>query len=190
MAKKVTAIVSLIIIGLLIVTTIVMANVDVNYGIEFDTPDIVRILKPSNSNPDDISSDKTKIKKIEEYINDASKESSLTALFNGTLFQHAEISTCSLTTIKTNSSCYYIEFVYQSAKVLKEGKDNYKENGKNYLYKELWFEISNKEGVNEFKVYVIPWQDENGNKNENKQVYSKYYTLKADFSNLYNFLAQ
>ena len=49
MAKKIGAIVSLIIIGIVIIAAIVMVNVDVNYRIECVKPDIIWVQTSDNN---------------------------------------------------------------------------------------------------------------------------------------------
>ena len=190
MAKKIIAIVSLVLIGLLISATLVMANVKVNYGINCSKPNIIRVLKPSSADADSVS--ETQKAEIEKFINGASKESSLTALFNGTLFEHAQVETdvSTPTAITTKSNCYYVQYVYTQPQILKEGNKNYKENNQTYLYKELWFEVSNLEGVNSYNVYIVPYLDNNGEENQNSKISAKHYVLNANLLSLYNYLVE
>lgn len=190
MAKKVIAIVSLVIVGLLVCTTLVMANVKVNYGVNCASPEIIRVLKPNAKDADTVSEQAQK--DIKNYIANASKESSLTALFNGALFDHASVIShkTTPTTIQTKSDCYYIQYVYSTPQTLKEGRGNYKENGKNYLYKELWFEISDAEGVEDFTVYIVPYLDSLGAENFNSKISAKHYNVKANYSSLYEYLTK
>lgn len=190
MAKKVIAIVSLVLIGLLIGATIVMANVKVDYGVNCNNPDLVRILKPGESSPVGPENDE-QLNKIKSLIKNASRQSSLNALFNGSLFDEAKVVTDKSTpsSISKKSDCYYVQYVYSNAQTLKEGNDNYKENGNTYLYKELWFEVSNTNGTSEVKVYIIPYLDANGNENQ-EYVSAKHYALTADFTGLYNYLVE
>ncbi len=182
MAKKITAIVSLSIIAFIIIATIIMANVKVDYGIKCATPNEIHIS--SSLDTFDPADEQTK-SKIVSIINKASKESSLNALFNGGLFAHAKVNSDTdngTTTIKTSSNSVYVNYVYSTPQVLKQGNKNYKDdNGNNYLYKELCFEVKNTDGVEEIKVYIIP-------DSHDFKRYSLYYTLSGDFSELYSYI--
>ena len=85
MAKKICAIVSLSIIGILIIATIVLANVSVNYGVVCASPNVVYVqyedeaLRNATSDKDEIVN----------YITNASQEKMLSALFNGELNKKA-----------------------------------------------------------------------------------------------------
>ena len=176
MAKKVIAIVSLVIVGLLIGATIVMANVKVDYGVECAAPDLIRVLKSGESSGNG-PKDNAQGKEIQNLISNASKQSSLTALFNGSLFEHAQVVTDKSTpsSINKKSGCYYVQYCYNNAQQLKENGKNYKENGKTYLYKELWFEVASGEQETA-TVYIIPYLDENGEVNSS-YISAKHYDL-------------
>lgn len=182
MAKKVIAIVSLVIIGLLIGATIVLANVNVDYGINCAAPEIIRVLKPGAKDANSTSDQQ--FKEIKKLVSNASKTSCLSAIFDGTLFDEVSIVEDKTTEINKKSDCYYVQYVYSTnPQTLKEGNKNYKVDGSNYLYKELWFEISNVRGVNEFNVYVVP--------TDKLSTYSSmHYVVKADYSALYNYLVE
>ena len=88
MAKKIIATISLVLIGLLIVATIVMANVKVDYSVRCNAPDDIIVVTPSGSMPDPSTEQEQEIVKL---ISNASKRSSLSALFDGSLFDNARI---------------------------------------------------------------------------------------------------
>lgn len=182
MAKKIIAIVSLAIVAVFIVATIVMANIKVNYGITCATPDEIRISYGNLTQADSVT--KEQKASIVKMINNASKETSLTALFNGTLFKHADVLTVNnadVSQIVTNANAFYVNYVYFTPQTLKVGNKNYKENGETYIYKELCFEVKQTDGKQEVNVYII--KDSTA-----RTSYSKYYLLTADFNELYNFL--
>ena len=80
MAKKIGAIVSLSIIGILILATIIMANVNVDYSIDCATPSNVWVLYNSNDpNKERVAGDEN-AKAIVDFINNASKEKSTSAM--------------------------------------------------------------------------------------------------------------
>ena len=191
MAKKIIATISLVLIGLLIVATIVMANVKVDYSVRCNAPDDIIVVTPSGSMPDPSTEQEQEIVKL---ISNASKRSSLSALFDGALFDKARIedvnsSNASRTTIVKKSNCYYVQYVYNEAQVLKYGKEDYKDaNGSLYYYKRLWFEVpaSNEEEVT---VYIVPWFDTDGvNKNPKSDNYTKVKKVSADLTALYDYL--
>ena len=173
MAKKICAIVSLSIIGVLIITTIIMANININYGINFKAPVYVYV------NNTEVSL--TEQNKIVEYINGASNENCLNALFTGKLNNQAKVVNTGSKKLSTTKG-YSVEFYYDEPQILMESNKKYTdENGKSYTYERLIFEITENNGEAEYKVYVIP-------NSEERNVYSHYYILNADFTDLYNYL--
>ncbi len=196
MAKKIGAIVSVSIIGVLILATIIMANINVNYSISCAKPDAIYVQYGSNSQ---ISATDSQSEEIFNMINNASKGNSLEALFAGNLFSKAEITTVRNYTTGTNtvpksSGTFYVTYRYFTPQALKYGNDNYLDShGKVYYYKELVFSISNTDGEADFKVYIRPYYEENSSTGSSEVIYygenyTKYYTLSADFTNLYNYL--
>ncbi len=174
MAKKIIAIVSLSIIGILILATIIMANVNVDYSIDCATPTSVWVNYNSND-----SSKEMKVKDADavvDYINNASKEKSLTALFNGTLNKEAKLVAASSSGKKlpTNSG-FYVRYRYENAQKV---KDN---NGNVVYYDDLVFTVEDMEGTQLVKVYLIP-------NSANASTYTYYYELEADFESLYDYL--
>lgn len=188
-AKKIVAIVSLTIIGVLILTTIIMANVDVNHAINCAKPDRIYIQYSSNSSR---KLEQDDYDKVLEYINNASSETSLTALFNGTINDYPEIVTNSSTGVSIPStSKFYVNFVYSEPQKLMNGNKSYKdENGDEYYYKNLIFSISDTAGVTDVKVYVVPYYNTNGEVNTSDTTYTKYYKISADYTEVYNYLVE
>ena len=181
MAKKIGAIVSLSIIGILIIATIIMANVNVNYGIKCESPSSVWVQKGTETKRLVQSEDDAN--QIVNIIANASKEKSLTALFNGTLNKKPNVVVASSVgkTLPTDNS-FYVRYYYNNPQKLMDGKKEYKDaNGNAVYYDELVFTVNNVEGTNVFNVYVI--QDAT-----NSNVYNYYYELEADFSELYSLL--
>ena len=187
MAKRITAIVSLSIIGILIIATIIMANVDVNHKINCNNPDSIYVQYSSNGirEVDDEIYDG-----ILERINNASKESSLTALFSGTLSEKPAIvtnSTTSATTVPSTSD-FYVSFVYNNPQKLMEGNNEYKDaDGNSVYYKELIFSVNSTDDMQEVRVYIIPYYNADGDFNTNNSYY-RYYLLNANFADLFNYL--
>lgn len=168
MAKKIGAIVSLSIIGILIIATIIMANINIDYSVKCLKPDVVYV-QTSDGNTLGVSSEQKD--KIVELINLTSKEKVLTALFNGNLDKKAELVT-EKSTISTPNN-FYVRYKYTTKQELNENNS--------ITYEELVFVVNNIEGETEVKVYVIP-------ESENANTYSHYYILSADFEELYSYL--
>ena len=119
MAKRITAIVSLSIIAILIIATIIMANVDVNHKINCNNPDYIYVKYSSNNLRE---ADEEIYDGILDRINQASTESSLTALFSGTLNDKPTIvtnSTTSATSVPSTSD-FQVSFVYDNPQKLME----------------------------------------------------------------------
>ncbi len=188
MAKKIGAIVSLSIIGLLIILTIIFANVKIDYSIKCNKPDRIYIQKTTSSRV--VVDDDNTYNKIKEIVDGASKEVFISAMFNGRLNQKANIVSVSETgkTMPT-AEAYYVTYVYDAPQLLKDGKKDYKDSeGNKYYYRELVFDITKTEGEATVKVYIKPYYTLSGEiSTENK--YTKYYELKADLSELYTFLS-
>jgi len=181
MAKKIGAIVSLSIIGILILTTIIMANVNVNYSVNCAKPTYVSVSYGSNSERDAQANTNA----IVEMIENASKEKSLTALFNGTLGKKAKVVAVSSVgkTLPSNNG-FYVRYRYDNPQKLMEGKKEYKDsNGAVVYYDDLVFTVKDVAGTNIVNVYVIP-------DSANAKVYTHYYELEADFEGLYDFLVE
>lgn len=167
MAKKIGAIVSLVIIGLLLIATIVLANLKVDYSIKCNTPNEIwvgtKVATAEQKN------------EIINYIGDASNENRLTALFNGNWNKKVKLVTEN-GTIKYDDNNYYVRYHYaeeQQAKVGKETKD--------VKYSELVFTVSKMSEQLEYRVYLIPDATQSAN-------YSHYYLLDANFEILYKYL--
>lgn len=172
MAKRIGAIVSISIIGILIIATIIMANVNVNYSIKCATPTTVWVQYGSNSEREA----QDKADDIVDYINNASKEKALTALFNKTLGKKPNIVTASSVgkTLPSNSA-FYIRYRYENAQKLTDA------NGKDVYYDDLVFTVKDLEGTNVVNVYVIPDA-------QNPKTFTHYYEVEADYSALYDYL--
>lgn len=181
MAKKIGAIVSLSIIGILILATIIMANVNVNYSVNCATPTTVYVSYGGKSERDAQANTNA----IIELVENASKEKSLTALFNGTLGKKAKVvAVSSVGKTLPSNNCFYVRYRYESAQKLMEGKKEYKDsNGAVVYFDDLVFEIKDLAGTNVVNVYVIP-------DSAYAKVYTYCYELEADFEALYDFLAE
>ena len=178
MAKKIGAVVSLSIIGILILATIIMANIKVDYSINCATPTTVYVSYSSGTERDAQGN----TDKIVKFISEASSENSLTALFNGTLGKKAEVFTCKETSIQTTG--FSVRYRYENPQKLMEGDKAYEDsNGQNVYYDDLVFTVNDVEGISVVKVYVI-LDSANSNK------YTYYYNLEADFEGLYNFIEE
>ncbi len=177
MAKKIGAIASLTIIGILIIATIVMANINIDYSVPCAAPSDIHVEYSGTT----IHPDNVERSRIQRYINSTSEEKVLTAMFNGNLGKYAKV-TSKTGSLSTSSSTIYVRYSYDKAQTLKEKNSKFVDGDKkSYTYEELVFAITEAEGVNEFKVYAIP----DGTK---PSYYTHYYTVEADFEGLYNYL--
>lgn len=175
MAKKIGAIISLSLIGILIIATIIMANIKVDYSINCEKPDHVYVNNIEKVEHSD---------KIIELINNASNQNSLYALFNGSLNNEAVVKTSNKSTINSTSN-YLVTFVYNEPQKLMQGNKEYEDaKGKKYTYNSLVFDVKNNDGEAEVKVYVI------ADRNSEPNTYTHYYLLQADFTELYSYLKQ
>lgn len=186
MQKRIWAIVSLSIIGILIIATIIMANVDVNYKINCANPDIMWVQHASGNQ---VRVEGDEYDEILNYINNASKESSLTALFGGRINDTATVtSNGSTATSIPSTTNYYVIFEYNNPQKLMVGNDSYKDgDGNEYYYRELVFTVNPSDESGQVRVYIKPFYNSNGDA-EIIETYTRYYTVTADFSGLYNYL--
>ena len=186
MQKRIWAIVSLSIIGILIIATIIMANVDVNYKINCANPDIMWV---QHAGGNQVRVEGDEYNEILNYINNASKESSLTALFGGRINDTATVtSNGSTATSIPSTTNYYVIFEYNNSQKLMVGNNSYKDgDGNEYYYSELVFTVNPNDESCEVKVYIKPFYNSNGDA-EIIETYTRYYTVTADFSGLYNYL--
>ena len=116
MAKKIGAIVSLSIIGVLILATIIMANVNVNYSIKCEKPQYIYVEYQDKGERG------AKTEQVDEIINlidNASKQKSLTALFNGNIGAKAQVVTENGTVPDIDG--FYVRYHYDQKQDLKEG---------------------------------------------------------------------
>ena len=186
MAKKIGAIISLSIIGILILVTVIMSNVYVNHA----EPD--KIYVQYSSNHERVVED-NHCDKIVSMINNSSKESSLTALFNSTINDKPVIvnNSTKVSSIPSTSD-FYVTFVYNNPQKLMNGNKEFKdENGKPYYYYALTFTVSNVDEIGEVKVYISPYYEADGETARNDfDVYNKYYRVTANFSDIYDYLVE
>ena len=179
MEKKIGAIISLIIIGIVIVAAIVMVNIKIDYSVECVKPDRIWVQTSS-----DIKSTTTEQQnKIVEMINNASKQNALTAMFNGELSKSAELVT--LKTTVSNPTNFYVKYIYNTKQdLIVDGKEFKNAEGQTETYEELIFVVDNVEGETQCKVYVIP------ESNSSTTTSSYYFNLDANFEELFKYLSE
>lgn len=202
-AKKIIAIISLSLVGILILATLILSAIDVEQKITFNNPDFIHVyygnVNYSKKTPSSIEKNGDTYNKILNFINGSSKEKALSALFNGTLFGHPDVvvdSASSLTTIPTTNSSesFFVYLGYDSVQTLKNGNENYKIDGKDYYYRGLCFEVTSSEGKIEVNAYVVPFYTISGAEysypaTSNLQ-YQVRYVYSTEFSGLYNYLKE
>ncbi len=176
MAKKIGAIVSLVIIGIVIVAAIVMANININYSVKCVKPDVVWVQTADDQY---LATSKQK-DKIVELISEASKQNSLTALFDGELGKKAELITLKSTV--PSATNFYVRYKYTTKQeLIVDGKVYKDADGKTETYEELVFVVNDVDGEAETKVYVIPESDQ-------INTTSYYFNLYANFEELFSYL--
>jgi len=179
MAKKIGAIISLIIIGIVIIASIVMVNIKIDYSVDCAKPDTIWVQKGSDIKP----TNSEQVNKIVELINNASKQNSLTALFDGELGKKAELFT--LKTTVPNPINFHVRYIYNTKQdLIVDGKEFKNAEGQTETYEELIFVVDNAEGESQCKVYVIP------ESNSATITSSYYYNLDAKFKELFKYLSE
>ncbi len=170
MAKKIGAIVSIIVVGILLLTTIIMASVKIDYSVKCANPDTITIQYKQENERAVTTDEKNKIISL---ISSASKTNSLSALFNGKINKKAELvfDKSNGKTLPTPSE-YFVKYIYNIPQQI-----NYK--GTTYNSKELVFEVKDQSGEQDLSVYVVL---------DDSEKYSLHYNLTADFSLLYNYI--
>ncbi len=195
MAKKITAIVSLVIVGILIIATLIMANVSVQHGVNCAEPSRIWVVKSSVTSGEAgryLYKEDKEYEEILNYVNSASKERLLTSLFGGTVGDKAQIKEVttsnnqSITSPSSKGYAYFVCYEYDTPQTLMNGNKKFKdENGNNYYYGGLFFGVKNEEGATVVDVYVNSWDNYKTTPVYN---YHYYYELSADFQDLYTYL--
>ncbi len=191
MAKRIAAIISLSVIGILIVATIVMANIPINHNIKFETPYVINVAYGGTDKQRPYHEEVAEFSRIRKDIDAAYSENALTAMFNGRLGKATEVVDESerLKSIESKSDAYYVIYEFQNAQVLKIGNKEYRDSDNNkYLFQAICFEIG--KNADSIKAYIIPSYDDNNKayKPEGTFKYHKSYTYEADLSSLYQYL--
>jgi len=170
MAKKIGAIVSLVLIILVITTTIILGAVKIDHNIDCKNPDEIWISYNNKTHQKMKSED---AEEVVELINDATKENLLTAMINRTVKNKPELLQYKTTTtsIPSNSNYYLIYSYENKQKVTYKDKDVY--------YSDLVFTIADTDGKADVKVYL----SEDG-----AMKYKYYYVINVDYSEVFNFL--
>ncbi len=205
-AKKIIAIVSLSLVGVLILATLILSVINVEHKICFNNPEFIDVyygnVNYSKRNPASIQKnrDEERYNKVLEYLNGSSKEKALNALFNGSLFKKPEIvvdSASRLTDIPTSASSnsFFVYLGYNTPQVLKDGNNNYQLDGKDYYYRGLCFEITADEVKMDVSIYVVPYYSVNSDSeyeypSTSNLKYQVKYVFSAEFSPLYNYLKE
>lgn len=180
MAKKIGAIASLSIIGLLIIATIIMANIKIDFSVNCPTPNNVWVIYNNGY----VEASSIQSEEIVKLINNASKENSLSALFNGNFGKKAEIKAVSGTKTIPSNSNFYVEFAYHNAQDLMLGNEKYEDtDGNTYTYERLIFTVTSSKETSLVNVYII--EDSSA-----PTTYTHYYELEANLYDLYNYLVE
>ena len=160
--KKVGAIISLSVIGLLIALTIILSVTTVSHKVNIQTPDIITVYNNGKSNTykkDDESADKKEIyNDIISLIDESFKETTLTAIFNGNAAFKTTITTKSDTL--SVSSGTWVRYQYNEGKVLKDGKKDFKTSSDQTVeYTSIYFKLTDPDEIAETKIYIVKKDD-------------------------------
>ena len=167
MAKKISAIVSLVLIAIVVATTIIMATIKVDHNIKYKNPDEVWVTYNGKTQQIVAEKDANKILKL---MKEATTESYLTALFNKTTKEKPELVDYRNTASSIPStSYYYVIFNYSNPQKIDD----------DFYYTSLIFSIDKEDGEKEVKVYI----SEDGT-----MTYKKYYLIDVDYSSIYTYL--
>lgn len=183
--KQKTAIISLIIVGVLLITTIILAIVPVNHAIKVENPNQIilhyngdyKILTESE-NSNEYCTIISKLKK-------SGKEKVIEAMFNGRLGEKVELNVDATSKKIDYTSGCYLEYYYATGNLqtLKDGKSNYKySSGEVYRYARIIFELNSEDDFITCNAYVIPV--DTATDYEDSVHYTKYYTFTANLSSL------
>ena len=173
MAKKIGAVASLLLVGLLVVATIIMANIKVDNNIDYKNPDEVWVTY--NSNTQSQITNQKHVNEIVKLLDKATQDNFLNAMFEGTLKEKAELKhykNSSGTDVPRNKD-FYVIFNY-------DNQQKVESKGVSYYYTQLVFTVKDTDGEVKTNVYLT----------EGTMVYARYYELNVDYSEVYNFLTQ
>lgn len=193
--SMITSIVCLSIIGVLILTTILLAVIPVNSGARFvNKPDQIQIkIGTTSYNLDRSESTKSDFDKIWDAYCSAGSPSVMTTIFGGYAGRgmegHYSGSTSSYANL-SNDTTFAIAFVWNN------GQTMINSNGSNFVYKtgnststettfyEAHFKVSNENAVKDVTVYL------NTNRSNSSRTTNYTYTGVTNFYGLYNILNQ
>ncbi|MBR6778618.1 MAG: hypothetical protein IKM43_00480 [Clostridia bacterium] len=168
MAKKICAIVSLVLVAIVVTTTLILSNIEINNNIEYREPTRIYVQYRSFEKTAVSDTQKAQILKL---LNDANDKNLLTSLFDGTKDEKPQLIT-ERTTAKTipTASDFYVIFYYENPQKLAE---------EDYTYRQLVFTVTSVDNKAEVKVYITP---------SDEMKYSKYYSINTNYNDLYNYL--
>jgi len=172
MAKKITAIVSLTLVGIIVAAIIIMANITVDHNIDYATPSQMWVTYNS-STPRRVDNEEDK-EKILSLMDEATQEKYLNALLTKTLDKKPEIKQNKTTKANIPSTTkYYVIFEFGQPQHLEGIEED------NVYYRQLVFAVAQSEGEVETKVYI----SEDGD-----MTYRYYYLITVDYSEIFNYL--
>lgn len=192
MLKKVLASISLALIGVLVLLTVITANIKVTHNVNCSTPDSIEVQYSSTKTQ---LSDNQKQQLI-NLINNATKESSLTALFGGRVGDIPQLiantsgtgNTVSRRTLSNpGTNNFYVIYEYNNPQILMDGKHEYKDNnGNKCYYNKLYFSVKKTNDTNEIDVYIVSSE----NQTSSTVYYERRYVVSADYTEVYEFLVK
>lgn len=162
--KLIISISLLSVLGILIITTIVLACLKKDYNVNVNDPYQIRIYSTENSNFYEYTFDKEdqEYKDIMKLYNESSVENYLTLFLAGKLNKESYIDNLNSQTsvisnvINKNPDHYYVEFVYGELNNLMLNDEPFYKAGTDDVvrYNKLLLEVKNTSSVEEVKIYV------------------------------------
>lgn len=188
--KKILSIVALCLIAVLAGTIIVFAFIDKNYNINLKDPDYIQVfINNSETNPqsyyknDDNEERKEIYDKVIELYNGSFIQKMMSGIFQGIIFDGAEIVYENKSLSSVLSSGTFVAFNYLNDQTLSlNGKVYSYKNDTNIKYNTLYVEVKDTTAMTDINIYV---------ERIDSNTSTKYkYVVKAQQSELYNYLQE
>ena len=182
--KKTKLLIAIILSIVLFVGAVItcLSFIKTSYAMKFNKPS--RIIIYYNSEIDNIvfEPQDDEYKNIYSLMIDGYKQPMLNAIFNGELYKGVKVITHE--NLKVDFSGIKINFVYDTPQIVKYKTKEYINNGENYWYQNLIFDINNTNKFEYSNVAVIT--------PENSVLagynYSLHYKAYSNFHNVYNYI--
>ncbi len=184
--KKIMTIVALSLIGLLAVTTIVLACIQYNYNrLQLSQVEYITIYNNGDTKTlfSDVEEEKEEVNQLISLYKKAQKQNLLNALFQGNVNKEVEVTRSTTTNLNTTvKNAVAIQFYFEKEQKIMVGGKAYTYNNNEVTYRYATIVLSNNHNVEEYTLYF------SNNVSSTTTVYS--ITGLAHFADLYQYVVE